>query len=368
MIKGRSLVNDRSICPNADSPNTEIQERVPDTETIRAEHLSLSLLGDGYVEAISDATFLAISKAQCSRDGGRICGQALRVPIVEAPGQMGVGRFGWKDQQASLLSFAGDAYVNEMGITNKLFTKEVAYLCNTIREPNEGPNAQGLENLDFIARFLRATKAPARDAELAATPDAKHGAELFAKIGCDTCHVSSLTTAQAGTKINGGAFEVPEAIGGKTIHPYSDYLLHDVGTGDGIVIFGTETTGPAAPAASANANPGTAASAAANVDGAAGAGAAAGVGGAANAGASANAGAAASATAPSADLQATQSKVRTAPLWGVRLRPRLMHDGASLTLREAVLRHKGEASITTQAFQNLAAADQQAILNFLKSL
>jgi CxxC motif-containing protein (DUF1111 family) len=325
IVQGRSLINDRSICPNADSPNTDTQERVPETETVHALHLSLNLLGDGYVEAIPDATFLAISIAQCSRDGGRICGQALRVPIVEAPGEMGVGRFGWKDQQASLLSFAGDAYVNEMGITNKLFTTEVVYLCNTIREPNEGPNADGLENLDFIARFLRATEAPARDAEQAATPDAQHGAEVFAKIGCDTCHIPSLTTAPSGTKINGGAFTVPDALGGKTIHPYGDYLLHNVGTGDGIVIFGSETAGP-------------------------------------------NGGSAASAATPLADLQATQNKVRTAPLWGVRLRPRLMHDGASLTLSDAISRHKGEALAATQAFQKLSPVDRQALLDFLKSL
>jgi Di-haem oxidoreductase, putative peroxidase len=324
-VKGRSLINDRAICPNSQSPNIEIQERVPDTENVRTLHLSLNILGDGYVEAVPDATLLAISKEQCSKDGGRICGQALHVPVVEAPGQTAIGRFGWKDQQASLLSFAGDAYINEMGITNKLFTKEVAYLCNTIREPNEGPNAEGMENLDFIARFLRATEAPARDAELAATAGAQHGAELFSKIGCDRCHVSSLTTAPAGTKINGGQLTVPDALGSKTIHPYGDYLLHNVGTGDGIVIFGSETAGPPNPAAAA-------------------------------------------AATPPADLAMTQNKVRTAPLWGVRLRPRLMHDGDSLTLNDAILRHKGEATQVTAAFQKLSPADQQSLLDFLKSL
>src|SRR5579859_1235581 len=136
-VKGRSLINDRSICPNTNSPNTEIQERVPDSETIRATHMSLNLLGDGFVEAIPDQAFLEISQQQCKRDNSRICGQALRVPIVEAPGQTGVGRFGWKDQHASLLSFAGDAYLNEMGITNRLQPDEVTKLCNTASEPND---------------------------------------------------------------------------------------------------------------------------------------------------------------------------------------------------------------------------------------
>src|SRR5579864_838820 len=102
VISGRSLVNDRAICPNAAFPNTEIQERVPETETIRTFRLSLSLLGDGFVEAIADQTLIDLSKQQCKSSHGKICGQILYVPIVEAPGQMGVGRFGWKDQHASL--------------------------------------------------------------------------------------------------------------------------------------------------------------------------------------------------------------------------------------------------------------------------
>jgi len=75
----------------------EIQERVPETETIRTFRLSLSVLGDGFVEAIADQTLIDLSKQQCKSSQGKICGQILNVPIVEAPGQMGVGRFGWKD-------------------------------------------------------------------------------------------------------------------------------------------------------------------------------------------------------------------------------------------------------------------------------
>src|SRR5215469_16644529 len=109
VISGRSLVNDRAICPNAAFPDKEIQERVPQAETIRTFRISLSLLGDGFVEALADQTLIDLSKEQCQASHGKICGQILKVPIVEAPGQMGVGRFGWKNQHASLLSFAGDA-------------------------------------------------------------------------------------------------------------------------------------------------------------------------------------------------------------------------------------------------------------------
>src|SRR5258707_1228606 len=194
IIKGRSLVNDRSICPNAAFPSTEIQERVPDSEKIRTFRVSLNLLGDGFVEAVPDQTFVDLAKDQCKKNHNKICGQVLYVPVVEAPGQTRVGRFGWKDQQASLLSFAADAYLNEMGITNRLQPDEVTNLCNTASEPNDTPGPDGLADIDHFARFLRATEAPARDAQLAKTPKARLGAELFDKVGCDICHVQTLAT------------------------------------------------------------------------------------------------------------------------------------------------------------------------------
>src|SRR5246127_607654 len=197
VITGRSLVNDRAICPNAAFPDKEIQERVPDTETIHTLRLSLSLLGDGFVEAIADQTLIDLSKQQCKSSHKKICGQILYVPIVEAPGQMGVGRFGWKDQHASLLSFAGDAYLNEMGITNRLQPDEVTKLCNTVSEPNDTPGPDGLSDIDHFARFIRATKAPARDSELANGAVAKRGSGVFDKIGCAICHAATLTTAPA---------------------------------------------------------------------------------------------------------------------------------------------------------------------------
>src|SRR5437016_9449386 len=73
----------------------------------------------------------------------RYAARCFGVPIVEAAGHTGVGRFGWKDQHASLLSFAGDAYLNEMGITSRLFPTEVTDLCNTAGEPNSTPTRRG---------------------------------------------------------------------------------------------------------------------------------------------------------------------------------------------------------------------------------
>src|ERR1700687_6016914 len=179
VISGRSLVNDRAIFPNAAFPDKEVQERVPETENIRTFRLSLSLLGDGFVEAVADQTLIDLASQQCKASHRKICGQVLYVPIVEAPGQMSVGRFGWKDQHASLLSFAGDAYLNEMGITNRLQPDEVTKLCNTASEPNDTPGPDGLSDIDHFARFIRATKAPARDSELASSAAAKKGHGLF---------------------------------------------------------------------------------------------------------------------------------------------------------------------------------------------
>jgi len=325
IISGRSLVNDRAICPSGAFPDKEIQERVPETETIRTFRISLSVLGDGFVEAIADKTLIDLSKQQCAASNGKICGQILYVPIVEAPGQMGVGRFGWKDQHASLLSFAGDAYLNEMGITNRLQPAEVTSICNTASEPNDTLGPDGLSDIDHFARFIRASKAPARDAPLAAGAAAQKGLALFDKIGCATCHVATLTTAAAGTKINGGAFTIPPALGSVTLHPYGDFLMHNVGTGDGILQATREHYGHQVFRQMSD-------------------------------------------YLSKQDFESSRNKIRTAPLWGVRLRPRLMHDGASLTFLDAIRRHRGEASHITEKFEKLKRPDQEALIEFLKSL
>jgi CxxC motif-containing protein (DUF1111 family) len=325
VISGRSLVNDRAICPNAAFATKEIQERVPESETIRTLRLSLSLLGDGFVEAVADQTLIDLSKQQCKSSRGKICGQVLYVPIVEAPGQMGVGRFGWKGQHASLLSFAGDAYLNEMGITNRLQPNEVTNLCNSASEPNDTPGPDGLSDIDHFARFIRATKAPARDSQLANSANAEKGLSLFDKIGCATCHVETLSTAPAGTKINGGTFTIPPALGSLTLHPYGDFLMHDVGTGDGILQATREHYGHQVFQQM-------------------------------------------SGYLSKQDFESSRNKIRTAPLWGVRLRPRLMHDGPSLALLDAITRHRGEATHVIQQFEKLKRPDQEAIIEFLKSL
>jgi CxxC motif-containing protein (DUF1111 family) len=308
---GGSLINDRAI-------DARIQERVPGGENIRTFRMSTNTAGDGFVEAINSNTLIAIANAQPGQSAGLISGHVIQVPVLEAPGHTRVGRFGWKNQNSSLLSFSGDAYLNEIGITNRLVLTENTSLGSSVAAfdtvSDTTPCADGsgricgedpAQDIEVFARFMRATKAPPRDAVLAATADAIAGSNRFNAIGCNICHVTSITTAAPGTSINGGELIVPAELGNKIIHPYSDFLLHDIGTGDGIVQNGG---------------------------------------------------------------QSTRNELRTQPLWGVRTHDRHMHDGATLTFNESILRHAGEATFVINNYRLLSPAQQNQIITFLKSL
>lgn len=364
IIRGRTLVNDRAIC-------AEIQEHVPETETIKTTRMVTSTLGDGYVEAISDETLLKIRKEQCRASHKKICGQAVKVPVPESEGADRIGRFGWKDQHASLLAFAADAYLNEMGITNSLQKAEVTTICNPpvtmtvpnndptkITEPNSlpDPNDNNLEDIDHFASFMRSLKAPARDETVAATPEAKHGAELFTKIGCASCHVETIVTGKSPASPGGPGLHL-DAVENRTIHPYSDFLLHDVGTGDGIVValiehFGRERVEKRLREESAAEAKGSAPQAEDECS------------------ESYQTAVAEGEKHPKLlrDTLCARNKIRTAPLWGLRLRSRLMHDGDSFQLDHAIRRHKREAEDVSERFFKLKPADQKAVLTFLLSL
>jgi CxxC motif-containing protein (DUF1111 family) len=292
--------------------NPAIDLRIPDNENIRSNRKATSVLGDGYVEAIDDATLLAIASSQQEASNGRIAGVAVMVPVVEAGNILRVGRFGWKSQHASIVSFSADSYMNEEGITNRYFPIENTALGKSVAEydsvadPEDERHSDGFSHLDRFVNFIRATKAPPRDEKLAATPDARAGDRIFEQIGCGVCHVASIKTAPPGTKINRGQYQVPEALGDKIIHPYSDFLLHTLGTGDGIPV---QSGG-----------------------------------------------------------QSTANKIRTAPLWGLRTRPELMHDGASPTPERAILRHGGEAQLVIAEFLKLSLRQKKELLTFLSSL
>src|SRR6202040_1640898 len=165
------IINDRALIPEA-------QEHIPVTENIRALRAALNTLGDGFVEAIDDSTLQTIAQQQPDLSEGRIHGEAIEVPVLEAPGQNRVGRFGWKDQHSSLLSFIGDAYLNEMGVTNSLRPKDTTPIGKITKDPEDVPDNLGLADIDHFAQFVRGTKVPPRDPALAATADAQAGQAL----------------------------------------------------------------------------------------------------------------------------------------------------------------------------------------------
>jgi len=298
---GGSLINDRAI-------DAAIQEHVFDADNTRTFRTSLNLMGDGFVEAIPDSEFTRIQTAQPVGTKGTI----ITVPVLEAaPGTTRIGRFGWKNQHASLLSFSGDAYLNEMGITNPLFPTENTSNGNsvaafdTVPDPEDAPTTAHPfgPDVEAFTRFVRSTKAPPR-APFTST-DIIQGGKLFKDVGCQTCHTNSITTAPAGTSFNGGTFVVDASLGDKIIHPYGDFMLHDINTGDGIV---------------QNGGPGT------------------------------------------------RTQVRTAPLWGLRTRTRLMHDGLTLTPLDAIQRHGGQAAFAVTNFNARTPTEQAQILAFLNTL
>jgi CxxC motif-containing protein (DUF1111 family) len=306
-ITARSIINDRAIKPEA-------QEKVPTTENLHELRAALSTLGDGFVEAVPDATLRRIAAMQLLQSHGRIHGEAIEVPIFEATNPDGtpvtkIGRFGWKDQHGSLLSFIADAYLNEMGVTSPLRPHDTVPLTavgKVTADPEDHPDAINMLDIDHFAAFVRGTMVPPRDATL--DPNGT-GEALFKETGCAICHVDTLITARTGTNdvlINGGKFAIPGALRDKIIHPFGDYLLHDIGTAGGIV--------------------------------------------------------------QTATAQDTAFKFRTAPLWGLRMRPRYMHDLKSLTLQDAIDRHRGEAEHVRNEFNELSEAQKQEVFNFLNSL
>jgi CxxC motif-containing protein (DUF1111 family) len=196
-----------------------------------------------------------------------------------------------------------------MGITSPLFPKEntssgLFVGFGSPFDPVKDPEDDGVDVVAF-ANFMRSTEASSRGP---ITANVQAGEQLFNQVGCGSCHVSTLQTAPPGTGINGGEFTVPRALGDKIIHPYSDFLLHDVGTGDGIPVFAVP------------------------------------------------------------EFAATANLLRTAPLWGLRTRNRLMHDGLSFTKPEAIQRHKNQAAPVTASFNALTLEQQGQVLEFLGSL
>ena len=147
-----------------------------------------------------------------------------------------MGHFGWKAQHASLQSFAADAYLNEMGITSPLQPNENSSNGNPV--PDDGILDDEGADVELFALFMRSLKVPPRLAELANTPDAQAGSNLFNQVGCNGCHVTT-TFVTPNPSPNG----VP---GGFSFNPFSDFAAHDMGSlGDEIGIHDGDTVAQA---------------------------------------------------------------------------------------------------------------------------
>ena len=176
-------------------PSHSCQPVIPADVTIVARRVPIPLFGAGLVEAIPDESLLALEDpVDRNRDG--VSGRAAIVVDV-ATGERRVGRFGWKAQHATLLTFGADAYRNEMGITNELFSQELAVgvsgdrmrVCDLIpdiedkRDPRTG--RRGIDNFASFMKFLAPVgRGPSGEA-------ARIGEQVFGAIGCSACHTPS---------------------------------------------------------------------------------------------------------------------------------------------------------------------------------
>lgn len=293
------------------------------------------LFGLGLVENTPDSTLEANLAASASQK------QALGIGgVLNISGNDGtVTRFGWKAQNKSLLMFSGEAYNVEIGVSNELFPNERSAVpgciingtpedATNITDPTTGALTGSASNMSSdIVNFAAFARLSAPPTPVPLTASAQTGEALFGSIGCAMCHTPTLqTTLSPYTGMSNVSY-----------HPYSDFALHHMGSNlaDGIV--------------QGNAGP---------------------------------------------------DMFRTAPLWGIGQRLFFLHDGRTADLLQAIEDHfspgnvcadshsslqfqvngvsfspssqtqscGSEANTVINKFNALTAAQQQEILNFLRSL
>jgi CxxC motif-containing protein (DUF1111 family) len=305
----------------SDAINANCRENIPTDINVTAARQTTPLFGLGLVEAIPDSEIEGYAFLQ-ARQHPEQAGHSIRVLDV-ASGQRLVGRFGWKDQQATLQSFSGDAYLNEMGVTSKLFPTENAPNgdLTKLKACDQHPDPEDTaDDVTLFANFMRLLAPPPRDERLARLNDhdggfggfanlfggggdrdrrdrdddrgPAKGERVFETVGCAVCHHAGYV---ARSRI--------DAINGQRVAAYSDFLLHDIGTGDGI--------------AQGNAKP---------------------------------------------------NELRTTPLWGLSDSAPYLHDGSAASVRDAIKRHGNQAAAARKAFDALPWHLQDAMLDFLDAI
>jgi len=286
---GGSLIQDQAIGGNG--LHRFQPERVPAQATIVTRRRTTPVFGLGFVDATPDSAFIALAANEATRGDGT-AGRINMTDNIRA-GMKTVGKFGWKAQVPSLLQFSGDALLNEMGITNPDFPAENCPQgdCTELAfNPAPGLNDTGTRVTELL-NFMMMLAAPPRGTQNAATAA---GEQVFNQLGCGSCHVSTLISGSSSIA----------ALSNQTYHPYSDFLLHDMGSlGDGIVM-----------------------------------------------------------------ADSTANEMRTAPLWGLRFFNRYLHDGRATTLDAAIAAHDGQARGARDRYVALAANAKANLIAFLQSL
>ena len=284
--------NDRALVPNCTIKKNG--EAIPAEANVRALRRTTALFGLGLVDNTPESAFATVRDAQPAAVRGHI----NHVHNI-ATGGTTMGKFGWKAQVPTLHQFSGDAYLNEMGITNPEFPDEQAPSgiggaiadCDLVTDLEDDG-----EDVDAFTDFMQML-APVEPT--AQNSQAQAGSTVFSTIGCDTCHTRTLVSGNDGPI---------GALNGKTYHPYSDFLLHEMGSlGDSIGGNG----------------------------------------------------------------EAGLTEMRTAPLWGLRLadaKHQLLHDGRATSLQDAILKHAGQGQGASTAFAALSTTDKNNLLAFLKTL
>jgi hypothetical protein len=288
---GGPLLHDNAI-GRVDGGYTFVPEVVPSEATVITSRRTQPLFGLGLVDVTPDSVFVALAETQ-ALSAPEAAGRTATV-IDLSTGQPAVGKFGWKAADATLFDFSGDAALNEVGITSPHFPNEVCPQgdCSALAfNPDPGlndPDGQKVASFTDFMRFLGPPPAPQLVDEVA------QGSQVFEALGCAVCHVPTLVTGP----------NAVVAFDQVAYHPYSDFLLHDMGTlGDGI------------DQGDANGN-----------------------------------------------------EMRTQPLWGLSFQGRMLHDGRATTLTDAITAHEGQGAAARDSFHALDAADQASLLAFLTAL
>jgi hypothetical protein len=311
-----------SACQQEEASRTTFNTSLPTCDPTSADFKSggncvvgraaLPLFGDGLVEAVDDQALIELAENEPQPVRG-----IAKMVSENFLHTAHVGRFGWKDDHAFLRGFSGDAYLNEMGISNPDnptdtsscaigVTQFGVTLEDTGVEDQAGPD--GRADIDRFSDFMRALAPPPT---IPQNSSSLRGAFQFVKLGCAGCHTPFLVTASnpasfipASTGGTPMSATLNQALSRQIFHPFGDFQLHDMGSlGDGI------TSG-----------------------------------------------------------SASATMMRTAPLWGVRAKSVFLHDGRARDLPTAISLHDGQGKAAAQAFTALTSSQQQDLVNFLDTL